>query len=480
MAIYGSGNNFSDQRKPGMQAVALPRPNVVAPPKVQSIGTIPTSGFTGQIQSPGAARVPGAPLALAPSGYAPKPPTVPPMGQMLTAAPKAATANAVAAMGLRPEGQRIMHTPSTPGGIAVNPQPARQTPGDGTVVVPTGTAASLQQPTQAVQQLQQTTQQPIYRNKGGTSFGDTPQDGGAVYTPGETRADAVPRVPNPAASRDAVNRAIASNDPAALRRAQEAPQSIARLPSSFSVAPGSAAFIHQQAAEIDRTRDAQLQRRDAQIDNSVARANRATAINDLENLQRVGPRTSHVRTGSNFTPRGTGAAQRDISQQIAQLKNSPLPNMRGPTAAEEQQQGVEAETEQQSLANAAVSQQTAQLNLQAEKRKAALGQQIAELGDATTPDAANLTAKLAALSGRDPNSDRFVPVEDIAGYDQFGAPIKVKSQYDTRTSQFLSRQGAAGPTPPPAAIKDLQADPKLAADFDAKYGSGSSARFLGG
>lgn len=57
-------------------------------------------------------------------------------------------------------------------------------------------------------------------------------------------------------------------------------------------------------------------------------------------------------------------------------------------------------------------------------------------------------------------------------------PLQLLSPHARQQLQMLESRQAALTAPPPSAIEYLQAHPQLAANFDAKYGAGASARYL--
>lgn len=101
---------------------------------------------------------------------------------------------------------------------------------------------------------------------------------------------------------------------------------------------------------------------------------------------------------------------------------------------------------------------------------------------AAPQDRARIAEQIRALQGKSTDGkDRFMAVGGGQTWDpQAGAVVNVPQRlFDTVTQQYVDGATAApAATPPDGAVAMLKKDPKLAAQFDQKYGQGASARYL--
>lgn len=211
-----------------------------------------------------------------------------------------------------------------------------------------------------------------------------------------------------------------------------------------------------------REREANLAKRDAQIDASIANSIRTKTRNDLQSELNRTPQGGGIQRQGEYRPRGGSTRRQDLQAQIAGLA-APVQAIATPTAGDVQKGGAE-------LAAAENKNAADKIQLEGLARKNKLIQQIAQL-DPNSPEAGNLRATIAVMDGKDPNAERFQGLEEIVGTDQFGTPIKVRSLFDTRTGSFIDRSGGAAQGQP----KQDFVEGKVYTDA-----SGNKAKFVNG
>lgn len=145
-------------------------------------------------------------------------------------------------------------------------------------------------------------------------------------------------------------------------------------------------------------------------------------------------------------------------------------------------------------AQAGLAQQQGVVGLAGEKEKLAQQQQITKLGgvlanekDPAKRDAAGVA--LLTMLGKDPENHTVIHAAGATrlapdGFTVLKDPdsvVIVNKRTGTREIVPMGAQGGgtAKPTPPENHILALKQDPKLAAQFDAKYGAGASKQYLG-
>lgn len=202
-----------------------------------------------------------------------------------------------------------------------------------------------------------------------------------------------------------------------------------------------------------------------------ARRERVGKVWDAINAQmRDAQQADTARYQSNNTLAGDLATERMRQEGEAQR------SARG-FAVDQQRLGIEAgKAEQESTAR--------DFDIRAAQRREGVLQRY----DAakTDQERAQLQRQYPDVFGREKNAQdnlsnnfmrRKVPV-----LDEQGRPTGAEREeiVDLRTSRVVNTDGGQAAQPPAAAIQALRADPKRAAEFDAKFGQGASSRFLNG
>lgn len=207
---------------------------------------------------------------------------------------------------------------------------------------------------------------------------------------------------------------------------------------------------------------------------SIQNARQMEARNLLENERRVNPERSGRAFGNAGRARGNRRSGSDrlgdlvtaITTQPQAAPSVTLGDIRARDATTAKTVGEAAAAE----AAAVAEQQNA---IAAQRKQQTLSELMAQL---TTEQ------RIVALNGGDPRAsgNRFqIATNEEADPLNPGSALKTSYIIDQAGNARPVAGAAAAPSIPAGAIERLRADPKLAADFDQKYGAGASARILG-
>lgn len=238
-------------------------------------------------------------------------------------------------------------------------------------------------------------------------------------------------------------------------------------------------------AERDAERNEQQARRSQADQADFARVAQFREREGLEAAARSARIEANSFRNSDLPPRYRSALQLRASELAAQAAGV---EGRAPAGARtpEQEVALAGQKRQNKMQGDLAEQQSIAAGLQNQQaqRAATVMQQIDQLNEQTPSGQRRALIDRALVGqGKDPDAGRFEAIENIAGIDQFGAPIKVRSLFDTRSGQVVGggqQAPAMGSSAPKLEdfLKAAKADPRnkgvsdeeLKAYFNSTYG----------